>query len=534
MNVFMEMVEDGDFELKYGNPKLKASTVDDGLKWVAVDFKKHQLRVGDPFAAADSKKDIGTIFRLNLGDPNIYYQDHLDVAATLKAAIPAAGMDVKVVLPIFVTTRRDANGQNWTSAAVHTTCYKSGNACPEAHSVCSPTYCSIERWNEIIGKLHDAGAKVLGLIDSGKYIADYKSLTSAVDGFYFGDDSITMEQKGGADDVIDLAVLDSTDLADTDCGASGDQACFKACAIGAPLFDTTVVDKCDTWVTLAGANLGAWTPYSWYAYKPSAKWTAIVESLEDSATPPNLVGVPLDDIPDKLEALFDRGYGYVFLGDDSKFLPKEGDLSLDTSTHTHLSKLIEGIGDEKTGRRLRSRRLQTQDDGVVTTKYECDDTLFECQPVCMQSQGVTRTKVGDYKCSGEKPTHCSCRCYYDAYWTVENAAVVCKASMTGGDAQTVGDLVCITRGTPKPQWDPTEARTASDGERKLDVQRMRRPTEQCMAEYATQKNEQAVEVVETTKAPATTAAPVVASMPEMDLMASAVHVAVGAALLALA
>jgi hypothetical protein len=43
-----------------------------------------------------------------------------------------------------------------------------------------------------------------------------------------------------------------------------------------------------------------------------------------------------------------------------------------------------------------------------------------------------------------------------------------------------------------------------------------------------------VEVVETTKAPATTAAPVVASMPEMDLMASAVHVAVGAALLALA
>ena len=43
--------------------------------------------------------------------------------------------------------------------------------------------------------------------------------------------------------------------------------------------------------------------------------------------------------------------------------------------------------------------------------------------------------------------------------------------------------VCIARGTPKPKWDPTEERTASDGERKLDVQRMRRPTEQCMAEY---------------------------------------------------
>jgi hypothetical protein len=64
---------------------------------------------------------------------------------------------------------------------------------------------------------------------------------------------------------------------------------------------------------------------------------------------------------------------------------------------------------------------------------------------------------------------------------------------------------------------------------------MRRPTEQCLAEYAAESTEPAVEeVVETTKAPATTAAPVVASMPEMDLMASAVHVAVGAALLALA
>jgi hypothetical protein len=64
---------------------------------------------------------------------------------------------------------------------------------------------------------------------------------------------------------------------------------------------------------------------------------------------------------------------------------------------------------------------------------------------------------------------------------------------------------------------------------------MRRPTEPCLAEYAAHPEEQAVEeVVETTKAPATTAAPVVGSLPELDLMGSAVHVAVGAALLALA
>merc|ERR1719213_447009 len=327
-----------------------------------------------------------------------------------------------------------------------------------------------------------------------------------------------------SDDIKELSALDDANIVDSD---------FTVCAIGAPLFDTAVVDKCDTWVTLAGADLGVWTPYSWFSSEAPGKWTAIVDSVPEG-----------QDIDGTIEALFDRGYGYVFLGDGTDFNPQEnadgtGDLGLAQSTRDHLKAVIAGIGKVKnpptTGGDRRLRGLQTQDDGVATTKYECDDTLFECQPVCMQTTGVTRTKVGDYKCSGEKPTHCSCRCYYDAYWTVEKAAVVCKASIAGSDAQTVGDLVCIARGTPKPKWDPTEERTASDGERKLDVQRMRRPTEQCLAEYAAESTEPAVkEVVETTQAPATTVAPVVGSLPELDLMGSAVSVAVGAALLALA
>merc|ERR1719240_2098743 len=129
-----------------------------------------------------------------------------------------------------------------------------------------------------------------------------------------------------------------------------------------------------------------------------------------------------------------------------------------------------------------------------------------------------------------KPTHCNCRCYYDAFWTCENNAVVCKATMTGGEEQTVGDLDCITRGTPKPAWDPkAETRTAGQCE-KLEVEQTRLPTEQCLAEYAAQP----VEEVGTTEAPATTVAPVVGSLPELDLMGSAVRVAVGAALLAMA
>jgi hypothetical protein len=198
--------------------------------------------------------------------------------------------------------------------------------------------------------------------------------------------------------------------------------------------------------------------------------------------------------------------------------------------------VIAGINAIKVSPQLRRLRgLQTQDDGVTTTQYECDDTLFECQPVCIQTKGVTRSKVSDASCSGVKPTHCNCRCYYDAFWTCESDAVVCKAIMSGGEEQTVGDLVCITRGTPKPAWDPkAETRTAGQCE-PLDVEQTRRPTEQCLKEYAAQPEEQAVEEVEeTTTALATTVAPVVDSLPELDLMGSAVHVAVGAALLALA
>ena len=126
-------------------------------RWVAVEFKKHQLRVGSPFKGA-AKESIGAIFRLDLGDPNIYYQDHKNIASDLTAA----GVDenFKVVLPIHV----DSRVGSWTSVAEDTQCYKSGNACPEAHSVCDPSYCSIERWNEIILELQNAGAKVLGLI----------------------------------------------------------------------------------------------------------------------------------------------------------------------------------------------------------------------------------------------------------------------------------------------------------------------------------------------------------------------------------
>jgi hypothetical protein len=266
-------------------------------------------------------------------------------------------------------------------------------------------------------------------------------------------------------------------------------------------------------------GLGVWTPYSWFSSVEgytwsSSNWGAIVDD------------VPAADVTATLTTLIDRGYGYVYLH-SADFFNVESD---------HLESVITGIGAKKNQRRLRGRGLQTQDDGVTTTKYECDDTLFECQPVCMKTKGVTRSKVSDDKCSGVKPTTC-CRCFYDAHWACENNEVVCKATMAGGEAQTVGDLVCITRGTPKPAWNPTaQTRTAGQCD-PLSVEQTRAPTEQCLAEYAAQPTEPPVEeVVEATEAPATatTVAPVIGSLPELELMGSAVHVAVGAALLALA
>ena len=85
---------------------------------------------------------------------------------------------------------------------------------------------------------------MLGLIDAGKHVDKYVDLTP-VDGYYFGDGSITMDQASGdmdtldSDDIKELSALENPKIVDSD---------FTVCAIGAPLFDPTKVGKCDTWV----------------------------------------------------------------------------------------------------------------------------------------------------------------------------------------------------------------------------------------------------------------------------------------------
>ena len=67
--------------------------------------------------------------------------------------------------------------------------------------------------------------------------------------------------------------------------------------------------------------------------------------------------------------------------------------SLFATASSQLDSLIMGIHKKKTNdndwapaRRLSDaqRVLQTQDNGVSLTQFECDDTLYECQPVCVE------------------------------------------------------------------------------------------------------------------------------------------------------
>ena len=53
MTVYMEMSVNGDYEMRYGNPQLVTSND----KWIAVEFKKSQLRVGSPWADCTTDGD---------------------------------------------------------------------------------------------------------------------------------------------------------------------------------------------------------------------------------------------------------------------------------------------------------------------------------------------------------------------------------------------------------------------------------------------------------------------------------------------
>merc|ERR1719258_399572 len=317
-SVFLEVKDEGDYEFKYGNPGLVS-----GDKWVAVEFKSTLLRVGTPWAdctgseLATPSYSVGSIMPILFGGPNLN-------SIALKSGFPSydaaiaelsgVSVPVKVVLEIF-----NKDVASYTSSTSDTQCYKAGNACPEAHSVCKPEYCEMDVWASIIAdfKAASTSVTVLGSVGDSTTVSQYSALS--MDGFYF-------------------------------VGTTAPEAGYtgtSVVALGAPLFDDTAVDDATVYVTLSSSDIGIWNPFSWYPYVSPSKWAAIVTDAADTSA---------------VATLFDRGYGWVYLTSEA---------GLDTKSA--LTPAVLDAIEAAAARRLQSRRLQ-----AAEPFWGCDDTLLDC------------------------------------------------------------------------------------------------------------------------------------------------------------
>jgi hypothetical protein len=223
--------------------------------------------------------------------------------------------------------------------------------------------------------------------------------------------------------------------------------------------DNTKVDAATVYVTLASDKLGSWNPFAWYPYVEPSKWAAIVTNQKKA------------DVSDNVGKLIDRGYGWVYLTSESGF---------DTESEI-LSDLISAVQTKTNPSKLRklqqARRLEAS-----SPFWGCDDTLFECKPICLQEHGQVTNKVSSQLCAGAPQDQCACKCFHEAQWTCEGDSVVCKARFGAGDLETVGDKVCETRGAPKPA-SPAELRIASTC-KPITEMRGSAPTAECLAQWS--------------------------------------------------
>jgi hypothetical protein len=415
MTVYMEVSRRGDFEVKYGNPTLLYED-----KWLANEFRSSLLRVGDPWAdcgdgwtGSDTTGGVGAIFPAFYGHP--FHDNGPAKYAQLVAAVTdlPAGVDVKVVLEIFHShsSANHTGKKDWTSSAGGNVCYKVGNACPEAHFVCKAEYCEIDRFKKIIGELKNASqlygssVSVLAALDAETTYDEYIDAGLAVDGAYFSD-PLTVERSLQQAKKVPYSVV----------------------ALGMPLFDLEAVGEADVFVTFAGDyfSTGSWTPYSWFPDQNASKFAAMI------------TGALPTKVEETVSAFLDRGYGYVFVTSNEDYAtPPAG-----------FADVLDTLKD--TGRRLQVLPPTGRD----TYRWGCDDTLFECAPVCFKTRGKVTTRVANARCGDLTMDQCSCKCYFEAEWQCEDNAVVCSVRESGTLARrTVGDLVCSSRGTEKPTYE---------------------------------------------------------------------------------
>jgi len=304
----------------------------------------------------------------------------------------------------------------------------------------------MDTFAQIVSDLRAASegkVKVLGQVDAGTAVSEYDEL--ALDGFYF---------------------VDPTSVPEVE------ESLLTVVAYGQPLFDNTLVEKADVFVTLLddADSLGVWTPFSWYPSELPSKWAAMVSKAPLSAEASNPVNGQVEDL---VEILIDRGYGNVFLTTEEDFTTP----SPAGFTKSVLAALASA--EAGTGRRLSERRLDE-----TVTFWGCDDTKFECKPSCYRRTGVVTTKVADRFCSDAPMDPCSCGCFWDAQWVCQGGEVVCEAKEGAAPAKVVGDLVCTARGTPKPSVQELHARQAQECE-PVPTLMNNAPSQQCLEDWAT-------------------------------------------------
>jgi hypothetical protein len=248
---------------------------------------------------------------------------------------------------------------------------------------------------------------------------------------------------------------------------------YSVINVGEPLFDNTLVDVPNTvYVTLVddAESIGVWTPFSWYPKTLPSKWAAMVSQAPLSADATNPITGKVEDLVD---ILFDRGYGHVYLTTEADFT-EPASVGFTSSLLAAIAAKADG------GRRLSGRELSEQESKPF---WGCDDTRFDCKPSCYKRTGLVTTKVADRFCTDAPMDPCSCTCYHEVQWICDGDDVVCEARKGGEPAKVVGDLVCVSRGTPKPELMALRQRQAQQCE-PLPALRGNSPAQQCLDLWA--------------------------------------------------
>ena len=133
------------------------------------------------------------------GHPNLHsiarkdgFPSYNDVIAELEdVTVP-----VKVVLEVYNADNAIGGTTEYTNSANDGQCYRAGNACPEAHLVCDPSYCEIDVWKQIIADFKAASDQVtvLGSVGPSTSTATYDLLD--MDGFYFVGTDVEADYEG--------------------------------------------------------------------------------------------------------------------------------------------------------------------------------------------------------------------------------------------------------------------------------------------------------------------------------------------------